>query len=207
MIRKLLTAIVLLAICSLTTAQNMEQWWINMPDSLLGYMNKSKRIEAMDYQNMGLKIDVTNLMKGSTIVDTLTSDFIEVRLNEATIMQMRLLPKDSDTIVCVIKTMFAPEAESLVCYYDRSWQRIGVETLDTIIDKFIHRPDTMSVAHYSDLCKMIEPIMVKSTLSISDNTMVKELSLPMLTKEEKASVKAVLKQRKFKWADGKFIEC
>ena len=197
----------MMVVASLTHAQAIEQWWLNMPDSLVGYMNKSKRIEAMDYQHMGLKIDVTNLLKGSTVVDTLTNDFMEVKLSEAVRMQMRLLPKDSDSVICVVKTLYAPEAESQAVLYDRNWQRVGEVLLDSRLESFLWRPDTMSVERFTELSRLFDPVMIKLTLSVSDATMVQELSMPLLSKDEKQTVKAFLKQRKFKWNGERFIEC
>lgn len=197
----------MMAVVSMAHAQAIEQWWLGMPDSLLGYMNKSKRIEAMDYQHMGLKIDVTNLLKGSTTVDTLTNEFLQVKLSEAALLQMRLLPKDSDSVVCVVKTLFAPEAESSVAFYDRNWKRVGQLTADTLAAPFLSRPDTMATGRFEELSRLVDPVMVKCTLSVSDATLTQELSLPLLTKEEKQAIKAIIKQRKLKWNGERFIEC
>ena len=197
----------MMAVVSMAHAQAIEQWWLSMPDSLLGYMNKSKRIETMDYQHMGLKIDVTNLLKGSTTVDTLTNDFLQVKLSEAALLQMRLLPKDSDSVVCVVKTLFAPEAESSVAFYDRNWKRVGQLTADTLAEPYLLRPDTMATARFEELSRLVDPIMVKCTLSVSDATLTQELSLPLLTKEEKQAMKAIIKQRKLKWNGERFTEC
>ncbi|MBP3756138.1 MAG: DUF3256 family protein [Prevotella sp.] len=197
----------MMAVVSMAHAQAIEQWWLGMPDSLLGYMNKSKRIEAMDYQHMGLKIDVTNLLKGSTTVDTLTNEFLQVKLSEAALLQMRLLPKDSDSVVCVVKTLFAPEAESSVAFYDRNWKRVGQLTADTLAAPFLSRPDTMATGRFDELSRLVDPVMVKCTLSVSDATLTQELSLPLLTKEEKQAIKAIVKQRKLKWNGERFIEC
>lgn len=197
----------MMAVVSMAHAQAIEQGWLGMPDSLLGYMNKSKRIEAMDYQHMGLKIDVTNLLKGSTTVDTLTNEFLQVKLSEAALLQMRLLPKDSDSVVCVVKTLFAPEAESSVAFYDRNWKRVGQLTADTLAAPFLSRPDTMATGRFEELSRLVDPVMVKCTLSVSDATLTQELSLPLLTKEEKQAIKAIIKQRKLKWNGERFIEC
>jgi len=197
----------MMAVVSMAHAQAIEQWWLSMPDSLLGYMNKSKRIEAMDYQHMGLKIDVTNLLKGSTTVDTLTNEFLQVKLSEAALLQMRLLPKDSDSVVCVVKTLFAPEAESSVAFYDRNWKRVGQLTADTLAAPFLSRPDTMATGRFEELSRLVDPVMVRCTLSVSDATLTQELSLPLLTKEEKQAMKAIIKQRKLKWNGERFIEC
>jgi len=197
----------MMAVVSMAHAQAIEQWWLGMPDSLLGYMNKSKRIEAMDYQHMGLKIDVTNLLKGSTTVDTLTNEFLQVKLSEAALLQMRLLPKDSDSVLCVVKTLFAPEAESSVAFYDRNWKMVGQLTADTLATPFLSRPDTMATGRFEELSRLVDPVMVKCTLSVSDATLTQELSLPLLTKEEKQAIKAIVKQRKLKWNGERFIEC
>ena len=50
-IKMLLMSAVLLSLSATGSAQTMEQWWLNMPDTLFSYINKSKRIEAMDYRN------------------------------------------------------------------------------------------------------------------------------------------------------------
>ena len=196
-------------------AQSMREVWLSMPDSLVGYLNKSKRIEAMDYRDMGLKLDVRNLLKGSTLVDTLTADFISVKLNKSASLQMKLLPRESDTLVCVVKTFCGPAADSSISFFTTRWQPVGtsmfcdsVSPLAQPVDCFLQRPDTMSVERFSELSLQFEPRLLSIEMPVSGEELSIELqpALPVPSSLA-ASLKQLIKRRNFKWNGKMFIEC
>ena len=171
-----------------------------MPDSLIGYINQSKRIEAMDYRDMGLKLDVKNLLDGSTLVDTLTSNFMEVHLSPASKLQMKLLAvADSDSVLCVVRTLMGPELESKVSFYNLKWEKLPLQITIPEVRQLVHKPDTMTSERFEELFRMIEPPLLNASLNIDDDTLLVGLSAPMLNKEEREAVKAILRQRKLKW--------
>jgi hypothetical protein len=196
-----------LMMSSLAEAQQVRQWWLDMPDSLVEYMNKSKRIEAMDYVDMGLKIDVTNHLDGNTTVDTLTSDFLEVKLSEAAQLQMKVLPMDSDSVVCVVKTFMGPEAESVATIYDRGWNQLSRVEWSRDVNGYVQKPDSMSDERFEQLKRQFEPILVQASLSLADDSLTLSLSMPLLVNMKKEELMPIIKQRKLKWKNGKFIEC
>lgn len=187
-------------------AQSMREVWLSMPDSLVGYVNQSKRIEALDYRDMGLKLDVKNLLSGSTLVDTLTSDFMEVRLSEASTLQMKLLATaDSDSVVCVVRTFLGPDPESVVDFYGRDWQPVAARFAWPAVDELVQKPDTMPTVRYEELCRLMEPVLRSASLSIDENAITVSLAVPMLNVAEKEALSAILKQRKLKW-DGRVFK-
>ena len=111
--------IILFAFASLTvSAKSMREIWLSMPDSMVRYLNKSKRIEFLDYVDMKVKTDVKNLLQGSSVMDTITSNYLSAKLNEASAIQMKLLPvHGSDSLLCVVRTYSAPAAESTVNFF------------------------------------------------------------------------------------------
>lgn len=206
--RNLIVVLLLLVILPVETlAQPVRQWWLDMPDSVAGYMNKSKRIEALDYCDIGLKIDVTNLFESSTMVDTLTNDFMQVRMSKAMLLQMQVLPADSDSVVCVVRTYYGPEPESSVELYNRRWEKLYTFEPDLNIDLYTERPDTMSVERYNLLRAQLEPVLMYSQLDADACELTTGLSPVMLMGVKKDDVKAILKQRKLKWNGRMFIEC
>ena len=181
-------------------AQRMKSIWLSMPDSLIGYINQSKRIEAMDYRDMGLKLDVKNLLDGSTLVDTLTNDFMEVRFSSASTLQMKLLAvADSDSVLCVVRTLKGPEPESKVSFYNLKWEKQPLQFTMPEARQLVQKPDTMTSERFEELFRMIEPPLLNASLNIDDDTLLVGLSAPMLNKEEREAVKAILRQRKLKW--------
>ena len=80
--KRLIMMLVMLS-CMASQAKNIREIWLSMPDSLISYLDKNKRIEMVDYIDMKVRADVKNSLEGSSVMDTLTHDFLQVTLNEA----------------------------------------------------------------------------------------------------------------------------
>ena len=64
----------LIIICFLTcwlgtSAQNLREVWINMPDTISPYLNKNLRTELVDDVKMGVEPAVKNLLDDTTRID------------------------------------------------------------------------------------------------------------------------------------------
>ncbi len=117
----------LLLPCSVM-ARQMKDIWISMPDSMIAYLDKNKRMEFIDYADMHIKMDVDNLLHGKSIVDTLTADFMKVRLSEASTIEIKRLPYGNDSIICVVKTLKSGNVgESEINFYNQNWKPIDIK--------------------------------------------------------------------------------
>ena len=77
--RKLLV-LSLFTLCTLTVgAKSMVDIWKAIPDSLMPYIDRKHRTEMVEFIRMGLKGDVDNLLGSKSTMDSLTSNFIQVR--------------------------------------------------------------------------------------------------------------------------------
>ena len=136
-------------------------------------------------------------------MDTLTADFASVRLNASSMMQLRLMPvPDQDSIICMVRSVLGPVAESEVLFYDQNWNRIGEQSLSAYEELLIQKPDTMSQQRFEELKAMLHPALIKAALSINDNTLTLDMEAPILFKDEKVQIKSIIMQRKLNW-DGK----
>jgi Protein of unknown function (DUF3256). len=198
---------VLLFLPGRTKSQTVREWWLSMPDTLISYMNKSKRVETLDYVDMGIKNSVTNLLNGDTRIDTLTNDYMKVSLSEVCCLEMKILPSDTDSVVCVVKTFKGEEPESVATIFDRNWNKLRDVLWDINAESYIQRPDTMSEMQYNELKTQFEPVMISASLSMNGNFLLLKLSTPLLLSTDSYSIKALLKQRKLKWDGEIFREC
>ena len=80
-------------------AQNMRQIWLEMPDSIVPYLNRSLRTELADYVTMCMKLEVMNALRDTTCIERLTDDYILVQLSNATKLEIKRL--DASTIAIV----------------------------------------------------------------------------------------------------------
>lgn len=210
--KKLVVLLVTVALSVSVHAKSLRDLWISMPDTLMPILDKNLRIEFVDLKDMGVKAEVKNLLGENSVMDTLSTDYLQMTTSASSSVQMLLLPRSgSDSLLCVIKTFLGTEKESEVRFYDQQWQEVNSQDLlpadaYTLDGYFKAKPDTMSEEKFRELHLALEPKMWGVELSAADKTLVFRLSLPLLSNEEKVQLNALLMQRKFKWNDKTFNE-
>lgn len=188
-------------------AKTMREILVAMPDSVVPYLNKNMRLELVELMDMHVTPEVKNSLAGVSKIDTLTADYLQLTLNKVTTLEMKLLARgeNGDSLLCMIKTVAAPEKESEISFFSQQWEPLDLhgmfdgKDLGALTETLLAKPDTMSAERYQELKAMVEPRMVYATFSEIGNDVVFNLSLPLLVEEDKMAVKAILLQRKFKW--------
>ena len=187
--------------------KQMKDYWVAMPDSVVPYLNKTKRTEMVDFYQMGVKAETFNLLQGATTLDSLTATFADVTLNPTARIQLSLLPTTGgDTLICMSRTYYGEAPETTVSFYDSQWRPIpSAGLLPTILpESLVQRPDTMTAERYDDLYRLVDPMMTYALMSSGGQELTFFLSTPMVTKKEKMALEATLVQRKLKWDGEKF---
>ena len=154
--------------------------------------------------------EVKNRFEETSKIDTLSNDFAALTLADALHVQLLALPAEqADTVVCMVKTYYGPEPESVISFYDLKWNRLNTDDFMPPVDtnEFFTRPDSVSEQRFDELKQWIEPVMWKAEIIPSIRQIVFSISTPMLTKEEKTQVNAILLQRKVKWGGRMFEKC
>ena len=194
-------------------AKSIRELWISMPDSIVPLLDKNMRTEFVELHDMKVKAEVNNLLEETSVMDTLTQNFIQVHLNAVATLQVKMLPyTDGDSLLCVVKTLAAPEKESEVMLYDQQWHPLDTSSLfegkdlSAVMESLIQKPDTMEERRFQELKAMIEPRMMSAILLEHDNSIVFRLSLPLLSKDDKKQVSVIRMQRKFNWNGKSFNE-
>lgn len=166
------------------SATTIKELWIAAPDSLFPYLDKAKRLELMDVRETKNKLD------GISKLDTLTSSFMQVSLNKLTKVQMKLVPVDGDTLICMVKTYMLPESDSEVVFYDTNWRLKRRVALDW--RNYVAKADTMSNETFKRKIESLKLAFVKATINADNNLMDLEVEAPLQPKEEKTDLSAIL---------------
>lgn len=174
-------------------AQNMRQIWLEMPDSIVPYLNRSLRTELADYVTMGMKSEVMNALRDTTRIEKLTDDYILVKLSNATKLEIKSL--DASTIA-MVQTWCGPLAESKLSLFSNNWE---VKPLNVDVSPMFVKPDTMSQQRYSELLDMANVTMNEMQLSVKDNSLTIKYSVPLLSSTDKKEMQAILRQIKLNW--------
>ena len=189
------------------SADNIEEVFVNMPDSIIPYLNMSIRTDMVDKYKSKTHIETKNLLDGESLIIRMADNYIDMQLNKATNLSIAQLEKnDSTKILCLVKTYGNPAIESSVGFSPSklkvpSYHRFGFPDFfnnKMMTDMLTCCPDTMSAERFKDIQKTIEPAMVTATLS-EDNTINVFINSPLLTKEENKALDTIKKQKSFKW--------
>ncbi|MCR5076936.1 MAG: DUF3256 family protein [Prevotella sp.] len=180
------------------SAQDMRQIWIDMPDSIVPYLNKSLRTELADYANMKVKAEVKNLLGDTTRIEKLTDSYLSVTLNGSSCLEIRILDKSA---VALVQTWKGPEAESRLSVYSLAWEQLPV-TIDGRIN--IVRPDSVDQKEYDDLRLLMKPYLTELHLSADDNSLSINYNFPLLSMKERGRVAILLKPRTLRWTGKAF---
>ena len=186
--------------------RTMRDFIITMPDSLVEYLNKTKRTEMVDFYDMGVKAETFNLLQGSTVLDSLTNTFADISVNKSQRMQLALLPlHEADTLICMVNSFLGEAPESEVHFFNTQWMPMpSKDFLDEVAaSQLMQRPDTMDVERYDELVRFFDPVMIAAVMT-PDSNLIFQLSTPMVTMEEKKQLDAIMLQKKFKWNRQRF---
>lgn len=188
---------------NISQAKDIREIWLSMPDSVITYLNKNKRIEMVDYIDMKVRADVKNALEGTSVMDTLTHDFLQVTLNEACTLQMRTLPsEEGDTLFCLVKSFKGPQTESEISIFNQDWKKI--KDVTPLSASLIAKPDTMSATTFNDLQRLLDVSLIEAQLSIDKPTLTLTLSAINLSKEEKEKISPLLSSRTLLWNGKEF---
>ncbi len=187
-------------------AKSIKDLLVSMPDSIVPLLNKNLRTELVELHEMKVKAEVNNLLGETSVMDTITRNFFQIRLDAACTLQVKMLPAaEGDSLLCMVRTFSAPEKDSEVMLFDQQWRTLdtsrlfGGKGLADVQESLMQKPDTMSEQRFRELKTMVEPRMMSAILFEHDNSIVFRLSLPLLSEEEKKQVNAIKVQRKFNW--------
>lgn len=193
------------AMTSMASAQTVKDFWLAMPDSVLPSVNRSMRAELVASMAPGIKAEVKNVLEGTTVLDTLTRDFMAVRISGASTMQIRRLAYKGDSIFCVVRTYMGPVADSNVSLYDKTWASMDMKhicdgkCIKCVKKSLVEKPDTMSPQRFEEIRAMLDPMFVKATLSADDTTITFTGAIDMLNNEERTAVNAIFIKKIFNW--------
>ena len=187
-------------------AKSMSEIWADLPCSVIPYLDQAHRMQMMQYVRMGLQGDVDHSLAGKSVMDTLTTDYIHVTLNESVVMELkRLSQSGADSLLCVVTTWKGPAEESAVRFFSQDWQALdlsnafdGKEIAD-LADEMMQKPDTMDDKRFAELRSMIDPVMIGVRLSPANDQMQVRLAMPLLCTDDKKAVDAITHEMVLSW--------
>lgn len=186
-----------------------------IPREIIPYINDNSREEISKFTDENDSLSIKNELNGNTTIRKRNDDYVRIDLNESSSLQIKLLiVNDTTQIICMVRTMKSPLPESEIAFYSTEWEKLengyglpDIHNADSIMAGFTCKPDTMTETKFEELRKYIEPIMVYAGFDDKGQALTFSINIPFTTKDMRNEVKAIIKQKSFKWSSGSFKEC
>ena len=193
--------LLLCCVASRMQAQDMRTLFLNAPDGIFPLLSSNDRADMVDFYEAGMTAKVTNRLDGVSVLEKLTTDYLSLATTASSTMDIKLLPVQGDTVICVVKTVKAEAADSRICFYDKLWNLLDVGAffgLPAISEFFISPTD-----EYMDMCDIY---LVSLTLSAADNSLVAEYTMPAyMSVDDAGKVRPLLRKLVYRWNGERFV--
>lgn len=119
---RLITYIALMLFaCSSAMARSVSEVFVDEASPVFGKIDKTTRLDMVDYYAAGQKKVVRDQMDGETYIESMTDDYMKVVISSAATVEMRLVDSRQGKIIVVSTTYTLPAADSRIDFYDETW--------------------------------------------------------------------------------------
>lgn len=149
-----------------------------------------------------LDAGVDNRLHGVSSIDTLTTDYLKIRLNSRTTWEMKLLAAhrelaDSNKVVGISVTVSGEKSESRVSVYSRNWELL----CDTIFtgSNLLEKPADMAEETFRQHVSELSLVLWQANFSPDSEVLTLSPSLLFVPFDEKEKFTSLNLKKKVKW--------
>ena len=191
-------------------AQDMKTVFVAMPDSVTPLLTKVNREDCIDFLDSNMKAVVKNRFGNVAEMKVLTDDYVLMQTSEVGTLEMKLLPlADSTKVICMVKTVNVPVADSSVRFYTSDWsQQLDVKEFLQLpsMDAFFLPNDSLKDEAILTR-KKADMHLMKAQLSKEDTFLTFTYTTPdYLNEEDREKLSPHLRKEPIvlRWSEGKF---
>lgn len=191
-------------------AQDMKSVFVAMPDSVTPLLTKVNREDCIDFLDSNMKAIVKNRFGNVAEMKVLTDDYVLMQTSEVGMLEMKLLPlADSTKVICMVKTVNVPVADSSVRFYTSDWsQQLDVKEFLQLpsMDAFFLPNDSLTDETILTR-KKADMYLMKAQLSKEDTSLTFTYTTPdYLNEEDREKLLPHLRKEPIvlRWSEGKF---
>lgn len=191
-------------------AQDMKSVFVAMPDSVTPLLTKVNREDCIDFLDSNMKAVVKNRFGNVAEMKVLTDDYVLMQTSEVGTLEMKLLPlADSTKVICMVKTVNVPVADSSVRFYTSDWsQQLDVKEFLQLpsMDAFFLPNDSLKDEAILTR-KKADMHLMKAQLSKEDTSLTFTYTTPdYLNEEDREKLLPHLRKEPIvlRWSEGKF---
>lgn len=191
--------------------QDMKSLFLAMPDSIVPLLTEVNRADCVDFLASDMKAEVKNRFGKPSELKQLTDHYLCLQLTSRSTLAMKLLPvNDSVQVICAVRTVEGPVADSRINFYTTGWQPLDPTdflALPTAADAYLPADSVPGDADPSIRLKA-DMDLWRAELSAATDQLTWTYTTPQyLVKDDREKLQAWLKQTPlvYVWKEGRFV--
>lgn len=186
--------------------------FVNLPISVLDLLNRTTRLDMLDYWDADSVYNATNAMGGTSRLVELTPDFLEVELTSVSTLQVKLLPvseKEGGKIIMTVYTVGGDSRadDSDVRFFDSSMKPLDTNRLFKTpeLKDFIEIPKG-SLTKFREIEEIVPFPTIELKANADNNDLSGTLTVGTYLNMEDAKLVEMftIPERKWRWEKGKY---
>lgn len=177
-----------------------------MPDSLLPVLTRENRLDCVDFIESGMKANVKNRFGELSSLQTLTATYAKLSLSPSSQVEMAMLEKGSDTLVCMVRTWLLPLQQSEVSFYTADWRPLEASKYITLpkAGDFVHTETGRETT--DDVLRRADVPLISAVLDAATHDLVFSIRLDGDNPELKRELAPYVREKlTYHWRDGRFV--
>lgn len=210
--KRVLLAMLCVAVFAGARSQTMGELFVAMPDSLLPAFTGNDRADFVDFLAAGMRARVKNKFGRVAEMRALTADYLLLETSSAGTLEMKLLQADDSTrVVVAATTCRGPAEDSRLSFYTTAWEPLPADRFITlpVPGDFLLRADTIDTARRDAALLRADVFLLRASLSAGSAAVDFTCTTPDYMDEEAArALRPFLtgKAVRYEWTDGRFIK-
>ncbi|MCC8155593.1 MAG: DUF3256 family protein [Tannerellaceae bacterium] len=184
-------------LCLTIQAQEIENYFIAMPDSLIPHLENEWRKDLVDLYSSGKEARLRNMIGGYSTIEQLTPDYLLLSTSERSLIEMKLLPLVNNTyIICLITTVEGPVTDSRIAFYTTDWEPLNSSDLYTPVEgKWFITADNTPATEEQMILDRLDMDLIRYSLNPENTSLTATYMTPYyLTEKERERITPYLKK-------------
>lgn len=180
----------------------------DMPISVLDLVDKSRRLDMLDYYAVDSIAKVPNVMEGLSYLDTVTPSYLKVVLTPVTTLGIKLLPSKKGDIILTAYTIGDKDQayDTDLRFFDSSYKELNRDKMIKLatLKDFFDCPDKQT---YRLVAELVPFPTVRYESSADSGQITAELTVgQFMSADDYAKISKYLRGKlHYKWNGSKFI--
>lgn len=180
----------------------------DMPISVLDLVDKSRRLDMLDYYTVDSIAKVPNVMEGLSYLDTVTPSYLKVVLTPVTTLGIKLLPSKKGDIILTAYTIGDKDQayDTDLRFFDSSYKELNRDKMIKLatLKDFFDCPDKQT---YRLVAELVPFPTVRYEPSADSLQITAELTVgQFMSADDYAKISKYLRGKlHYKWNGSKFI--